>query len=447
MKEKYTPMMMQYLEIKEQNKDAIVMFRLGDFYEMFFEDAKIASKVLDIALTGRDAGAKERVPMCGVPFHAVSSYIQKLIDQGYKVAIVEQLTIPGETKGIVKRGVIQVITPGTVMDEAMNKQDNNFIACFKSFEFNHVVGFADISTGETSVMLIEPNQDALIDVLLSYQVKELVVCQDERAVDLELLQNNYHLLISYASNDQFKEAYKPLFESLKDIKMIQTMSLLFNYLVETQKRDLPYLQKVSLIENQNYLNMDIFTKNSLELLNTIRQNEKYGSLFWLLDHTKCAMGSRLLKQWIDKPLIKLEDIEKRLDIVELLMNSYLERESIKEILKEVYDLERLAARVAYGNVNPRDLKWISNSLKVVPELRHQLLSLNHPLTNELLTDLVDLSKITTLIDMALVDQPPLNIKDGGLIRPGYNAQLDEYLDIRAHGKPVSYTHLTLPTKA
>ena len=173
MKEKYTPMMMQYLEIKEQNKDAIVMFRLGDFYEMFFEDAKIASKVLDIALTGRDAGAKERVPMCGVPFHAVSSYIQKLIDQGYKVAIVEQLTIPGETKGIVKRGVIQVITPGTVMDEAMNKQDNNFIACFKSFEFNHVVGFADISTGETSVMLIEPNQDALIDVLLSYQVKEL----------------------------------------------------------------------------------------------------------------------------------------------------------------------------------------------------------------------------------------------------------------------------------
>ena len=434
MKEKYTPMMMQYLEIKEQNKDAIVMFRLGDFYEMFFEDAKIASKVLDIALTGRDAGAKERVPMCGVPFHAVSSYIQKLIDQGYKVAIVEQLTIPGETKGIVKRGVIQVITPGTVMDEAMNKQDNNFIACFKSFEFNHVVGFADISTGETSVMLIEPNQDALIDVLLSYQVKELVVCQDERAVDLELLQNNYHLLISYASNDQFKEAYKPLFESLKDIKMIQTMSLLFNYLVETQKRDLPYLQKVSLIENQNYLNMDIFTKNSLELLNTIRQNEKYGSLFWLLDHTKCAMGSRLLKQWIDKPLIKLEDIEKRLDIVELLMNSYLERESIKEILKEVYDLERLAARVAYGNVNPRDLKWISNSLKVVPELRHQLLSLNHPLTNELLTDLVDLSKITTLIDMALVDQPPLNIKDGGLIRPGYNAQLDEYLDIRAHGK-------------
>ena len=372
--------------------------------------------------------------MCGVPFHAVSSYIQKLIDQGYKVAIVEQLTIPGETKGIVKRGVIQVITPGTVMDEAMNKQDNNFIACFKSFEFNHVVGFADISTGETSVMLIEPNQDALIDVLLSYQVKELVVCQDERAVDLESLQNNYHLLISYANNDQFKEAYKPLFESLKDIKMIQTMSLLFNYLVETQKRDLPYLQKVSLIENQNYLNMDIFTKNSLELLNTIRQNEKYGSLFWLLDHTKCAMGSRLLKQWIDKPLIKLEDIEKRLDIVELLMNSYLERESIKEILKEVYDLERLAARVAYGNVNPRDLKWISNSLKVVPELRHQLLSLNHPLTNELLTDLVDLSKITTLIDMALVDQPPLNIKDGGLIRPGYNAQLDEYLDIRAHGK-------------
>ncbi len=433
MKEKYTPMMMQYLEIKEQYQDAIVMFRLGDFYEMFFEDAKTASKVLEIALTGRDAGTAERVPMCGVPFHAVNGYIQRLIDKGYKVAIVEQLTQPGVDK-IVKRGVIQVITPGTVMEDAMNFKENNFIACYVSFEFNSVVGFADISTGETSVMMIDKNEEALIDALLSNNIKELVVLENEVNLDHRKLQENYHILISYADNITFKEAYKPLFKQISDMKMIKTMSILFNYLVETQKRELPYLQEVRLIENTDYLNMDVFTKNSLELLTTIRQNEKYGSLFWLLDHTKCAMGSRLLKQWIDKPLIEQTAIEKRLDLVELLIDNYLERESLKEILKDVYDLERLAARVAYGNVNPRDIKWIGTSLKVVPELRNQLQALNHPLTNELLVDLVDLSETTDLIDRALVDNPPINLKDGGLIRSGYSAQLDEFTDARDHGK-------------
>ena len=433
MKEKYTPMMMQYLEIKEQYQDAIVMFRLGDFYEMFFEDAKTASKVLEIALTGRDAGTAERVPMCGVPFHAVNGYIQRLIDKGYKVAIVEQLTQPGVDK-IVKRGVIQVITPGTVMEDAMNFKENNFIACYVSFEFNSVVGFADISTGETSVMMIDKNEEALIDALLSNNIKELVVLENEVNLDHRKLQENYHILISYADNVTFKEAYKPLFKQISDMKMIKTMSILFNYLVETQKRELPYLQEVRLIENTDYLNMDVFTKNSLELLTTIRQNEKYGSLFWLLDHTKCAMGSRLLKQWIDKPLIEQTAIEKRLDLVELLIDNYLERESLKEILKDVYDLERLAARVAYGNVNPRDIKWIGTSLKVVPELRNQLQALNHPLTNELLVDLIDLSETTDLIDRALVDNPPINLKDGGLIRSGYSAQLDEFTDARDHGK-------------
>lgn len=433
MKEKYTPMMMQYLEIKEQYQDAIVMFRLGDFYEMFFEDARTASKVLEIALTGRDAGTAERVPMCGVPFHAVNGYIQRLIDKGYKVAIVEQLTQPGVDK-IVKRGVIQVITPGTVMEDAMNFKENNFIACYVSFEFNSVVGFADISTGETSVMMIDKNEEALIDALLSNNIKELVVLENEVNLDHRKLQENYHILISYADNVTYKEAYKPLFKQISDMKMIKTMSILFNYLVETQKRELPYLQEVRLIENTDYLNMDVFTKNSLELLTTIRQNEKYGSLFWLLDHTKCAMGSRLLKQWIDKPLIEQTAIEKRLDLVELLIDNYLERESLKEILKDVYDLERLAARVAYGNVNPRDIKWIGTSLKVVPELRNQLLALNHPLTNELLVDLVDLSETTDLIDRALVDNPPINLKDGGLIRSGYSAQLDEFTDARDHGK-------------
>ena len=433
MKEKYTPMMMQYLEIKEQYQDAIVMFRLGDFYEMFFDDAKKASKILEIALTGRDAGTKEKVPMCGVPFHSVNGYIQKLIDANCKVAIVEQLTQPGVDK-IVKRGVIQVITPGTVMEEGMIATDNNFIACYVSYEFNAIVGLADISTGETRVMMIDKTSQALVDVLLSNSVKELVILNQEANVDQSLIQNNYHIFISKVENEAFKEAYKPLFTGLNDVKMIRTMSILFNYLVETQKRDLPYLQVVKLIENKNYLQMDIHTKNSLELLTTLRQNEKYGSLFWLLDHTKCAMGCRLLKQWIDKPLINLEQIEKRLDMVELFNDNYLERESIREILKEVYDLERLAARVAYGNVNPRDIKWISNSLKVVPELRNQLESLNHPLTNEILVDLIDLSDITELIDRALVDQPPLNVKDGGLIKPGYNATLDSYQEARDHGK-------------
>lgn len=434
MEKKYTPMMMQYLDIKKDNEDAIVMFRLGDFYEMFFEDAKTASRVLDIALTGRDAGAKDRVPMCGVPFHAASSYIQRLVNNGYKVAIVEQLTVPGEEKGIVKRGVVQVITPGTIMEDVMNFKDNNFIGCCVNNSFSTIFGWADVSTGENNVVEIANSQEALIDVILSNGIKELVIMDSDTTIDTKLLQDKYHVLISRVTDDEPKEAYKELFGELKDLKYIQTMIVLFNYLIATQKRELPYLQKVNLVDNNNYLNMDIYTKNSLELITTLRHNEKYGSLFWLLDQTKSAMGSRLLKQWIDRPLIDRVAIEKRLDIVELLNDHYLQRESLKEILKEVYDLERLAARIAYGNVNPRDIKWVSSSLKVIPEIRNQLESLNHPLTNELLGDLLDMSHITSIIDSALVDQPPINIKDGGLIKKGYNQQLDDYIDARDNGK-------------
>ena len=433
MKEKgqpYTPMMMQYLDIKKDYQDAIVMYRLGDFYEMFFDDAKIASKVLEIALTGRDAGAEERVPMCGVPFHAVNRYVQGLIDKGFKVAIVEQLTLPGEEK-IVKRGVIQVITPGTVMEDAMNNTDNNFIACYAKYDFDAIVGLCDLTTGESRVYKIDTKEETLLDILESNAVKELVKKED---YPLSFLQDRYHIFSSVYTNNTYRKAFEINLKHLNDPKMIETMSLLFNYLIETQKRDLPYLQKTQLVELNQYMKMDIFTKNSLELMSTIRQNEKYGSLYWLLDHTKCALGSRELKTWIDKPLIKQEDIEKRLDIVELLINSYIERESLKAIFNEVYDLERLAARVAYGNVNPRDLKWISNSLKIIPEVRNHLQSLNHPWTNELLGDLVDLSSITNLIDAAIVDAPPLHLKDGGVIKEGFSTELDEYLDIRKHGK-------------
>lgn len=432
MKPKYTPMMMQYLEIKEQYPDTIVMFRLGDFYEMFFEDAKMVSRELELTLTGRDAGAKERVPMCGVPHHASKAYIQRLIDRGHKVAIVEQLEDPSAAEGIVKRGVIQVITPGTVMDN--NDLTNNFIAAIEVFDFHYSLAFCDVTTGEFMVETIEKDQTILENEMISMRVKEIVVPSSTREEVYIKLKNDYHLMISEFDDDKSHLSHEGLLKDINDFKQIKTAALLLNYLEQTQKREIDYIQPIHEIDRKGYLMMDIYAKNALELTETIRAKEKYGSLLWLLDKTKSAMGARLLKQWIDKPLIDLEKINERLDIVELLSESFIERESIKEILKEVYDLERLAARVAYGNINARDLIWISKTLKVVPELKYQLTTLNHPLTDNLASHLIDLSHITALIESAFVDTPPLSVKEGGMFKKGFNEQLDTYLDASTHGK-------------
>ena len=427
MKQKYSPMMMQYLGIKEQNKDAIVMFRLGDFYEMFFDDAMIVSKELELALTGKNAGAKERVPMCGVPFHSASGYIQKLVDNGHKVAIVEQLTDPGK-KGIVERGVVQIVTPGTIFDESMTKNKNNYIACMMIFDFVCTLAFCDITTGEFQVINIDKKDHLLNNQLASMEVKEIVVKSDCT------YNFNDSIMVSHYDNETFNEKYRDIFHNIKDLKEIKVSTLLLNYLIETQKRDLEHLQMIEEINNQDFMTMDLYTKKSLELTENSKDHEKYGSLFWLLDMTKSAMGARLLKIYIDRPLLKKEAIEERLDIVEIFTQQFIQRESIKEILKEIYDLERLSSRIAFGNINARDLKWIASSLKVLPELKQQLYSFNEPLTDQLANQIIDLSHITKLIDDAIIDNPPLTIKEGNIIKDHFNEELDELRYLRDHGK-------------
>lgn len=427
MKEKYSPMMMQYLGIKEQNKDSIVMFRLGDFYEMFFDDAIMVSKELELALTGKNAGAKERVPMCGVPFHSASGYIQRLVDNGHKVAIVEQLTDPGK-KGIVERGVVQIVTPGTIFDESLTQNRNNYIACMMTFDFVYTLAFCDITTGEFQVINIDKQDNILNNQLATMEVKEIVVESN--------CTYSFHegIMVSRYDNETFNEKYQDIFKNIKDLKQIKVATLLLNYLIETQKRDLEHLQIIEEINNKDYMTMDLYTKKSLELTENARDHEKYGSLFWLLDMTKSAMGARLLKNYIDRPLLNQQAIEKRLDIVEIFTQQFIQRESIKEILKEVYDLERLSSRIAFGNINARDLKWIASSLKVIPELKQQLYSFNEDLTNQLADQLVDLSHITKLIDDAIIDNPPLTIKEGNIIKDHFSEDLDELRYLRDHGK-------------
>lgn len=427
MKEKYSPMMMQYLGIKEQNKDSIVMFRLGDFYEMFFDDAIMVSKELELALTGKNAGAKERVPMCGVPFHSASGYIQRLVDNGHKVAIVEQLTDPGK-KGIVERGVVQIVTPGTIFDESLTQNRNNYIACMMTFDFVYTLAFCDITTGEFQVVNIDKQDNILNNQLATMEVKEIVVESN--------CTYSFHegIMVSRYDNETFNEKYQDIFKNIKDLKQIKVATLLLNYLIETQKRDLEHLQIIEEINNKDYMTMDLYTKKSLELTENARDHEKYGSLFWLLDMTKSAMGARLLKNYIDRPLLNQQAIEKRLDIVEIFTQQFIQRESIKEILKEVYDLERLSSRIAFGNINARDLKWIASSLKVIPELKQQLYSFNEDLTNQLADQLIDLSHITKLIDDAIIDNPPLTIKEGNIIKDHFSEDLDELRYLRDHGK-------------
>ena len=426
MKPKYSPMMMQYLSIKEENQDSIVMFRLGDFYEMFFDDAIMVSKELEIALTGKNAGTVERVPMCGVPFHSASGYIQKLVDNGHRVAIVEQLSEPGK-KGIVERGVVQIITPGTIFDESLTNNRNNYIASLEEFDFNYTLAFCDISTGEFSVVNIDKKEKLLLNQLQMMAVKEIVCLPDQ-------VHKFDDILLSPFDNDKYNDKYDKIFSKIKDLKQIKTASLLLNYLLDTQKRELEHLQIIEEINNDDFLTMDMYTKKALELTTNTKNNDKFGSLYWLLDQTKTAMGSRLLKQWIERPLINQIQIEERLDIVEIFTNYFIQRESVKEILKDIYDLERLSSRIAFGNINARDLKWISSSLKVLPELKAQLVSLDEPLIDELANKLVDLNHITELIDKAIVDNPPLTVKEGGLIKDGFNEELDELRYIRDHGK-------------
>jgi DNA mismatch repair protein MutS len=424
-KEKYSPMMTKYLELKKDYQDSIVFYRLGDFYEMFFDDAIVDSKALNIALTGKNAGVSERVPMCGVPFHSAQGYIEDLVKMGHKVVIVEQLTDPKASKGLVERGVVQIVTPGTIMDLKLNEKVNHFIGALGIFDFHYTLAYADISTGEFYCLNLEKDDRKLKNQIETLDLKELVMNQDGYEDD--------SLMISHYDNEHIQDKYKKLFEGVSDLKEIKVASNLLNYMLETQKRDLDYIQPLTEVDQQNYVVLDASTKKALELTKNSNQ-EKYGTLLWLLDHTHSAMGGRMLKSWIDHPLLNKDAIEERLDMVEIFVDNLIERETIKDMINEIYDIEKLASRIAFGNVNARDLKWIASSLQVIPELKHQLLSLENEKLNKLAEQLLDLTPITELIESAIVDNPPLVIKEGNIIKEGYSAELDEYRDAKKNGQ-------------
>ncbi|WLR57574.1 DNA mismatch repair protein MutS [Mesobacillus subterraneus] len=432
----YTPMIKQYLQVKADYQDAFLFFRLGDFYEMFFEDALKASQELEITLTSREGGGEERIPMCGVPYHSAPNYIEQLITKGYKVAICEQTEDPKTAKGVVKREVVQLITPGTVMEgRGLLDKENNFIATVSVFPVN-TFGFAcsDLSTGESRATTITGSIEDLINELSISGAKEVVIESSLSPEIQKKLKERSILALSIEDNTEFNESFSELFADLENEQLRNTASRLFNYLYRTQKRSLDHLQKVSVYKVQQYMKIDYFSKRNLELTETIRSTAKKGTLLWLLDETMTAMGGRMLKQWINRPLINKAEISRRQELVQLFVGQFFERQELREKLKEVYDLERLAGRVAFGNLNPRDLMQLKRSLLQVPSLKHILDSLSHQEASLMADRLDPCEEAADLLEQAIVDNPPISVKDGNIIRDGYDHQLDLYRDASRNGK-------------
>lgn len=428
-KTKLSPMMSKYVELKEQNMDLILLYRLGDFYEMFFEDAIIASRELELTLTGKNAGLDEKIPMCGVPHHAVSVYIDKLIENGYKVAICEQLEDPKKAKGIVKRGIVQVISSGTVIDSnSLNEKENNFLGGI--IDFNHAYGlsYCDITTGEIYALLLPHDSNELISRIVSIGIKEIVVSSEFDKNVTYMLKTNFQIVISlYNDNKQLKE-YEYIYNDLEDIRLKEGVKYLLSYISETQLKDLSHFSKVIVKSDKQSLKMDIHTKRNLELTETLRLKQRQFSLIWLLDKTKTAMGSRLLKSYIENPSVSKKEIKKRYDLIETLLEEFILTSDLRGYLDEVYDLQRLSGRVAFGNTNAKDMLQLKSSIKVLPQIREILLKINF------CDDFQTLSDLYELLDKAIYENPPISIKEGYLIKEGYNQELDELKSLRKGGK-------------
>jgi DNA mismatch repair protein MutS len=446
---KYTPMIQQYLAIKAQYKDAFLFFRLGDFYELFFEDALTASRELEITLTGREGGGEERIPMCGVPHHSVDTYIAQLIEKGYKVAICEQVEDPKQAKGVVRREVTRVITPGTVMEgKLLQDKENNYLLSALMCNAAFALAACDISTGEFHVTEV-PTQSQLFDEIMQYRPSELVLLTGEETLEDEELSEQlalYSIVVTKRSVDMdMKEDTQAGFAALfSDVKcgrestpaMLAASRGLLSYLKETQKRSLDHLHRVNLYEAAAFMVLDQFTRRNLELVETIREKSKKGSLLWLLDQTVTAMGGRLLRRWIDKPLLSKAEIERRQEAVQALLDGWLARDELRTSLKEVYDLERLAGRIAYGTASPRDLVQLKSSLQSIPMLKRTLRELAG--SSEALRDVAGrldhCPDIINMIDTGIVDDPPIVIKEGGLIKEGYHDYLDKLRTASREGK-------------
>ena len=362
-KTKLSPMMQQYMDIKDQYEDCILFFRLGDFYEMFFEDAILTSRVLELTLTGKQAGLDERVPMCGIPHHAYSQYVNELIDKGYKVAICEQLEDPKETKGMVKRDVVQVVTKGTRIDSNIDSKSNNYIANIYDFNYCYGISFADISTGEVYATLLEGENDKVIKEVVKRGFREVIVNETIDREIVDILRSQYEILVSIEKDTDKENEYEYIYKNIEDIRLVKTLKHLINYIIEAKKGDLHHLQQCQIIKQSMYLEFDNNTEKNLELVETIRNRERQYSLLWLLDKCKTAMGSRYLKNTILNPLTDKEKIERRYDLLSTLSTEFILRDDLIKSLDNVYDLERLVGRITYGNLNAKDMLQLKNSLK------------------------------------------------------------------------------------
>ncbi len=439
---KATPMMKQYLELKEQNKESILFFRLGDFYEMFFDDAILASRELEITLTGRDCGLKERAPMCGVPYHSADAYISRLIDKGYKVAICEQVEDPKESKGIVKREVVRTITPGTVVDpDMLNDRTNNYIMIVVENDSGIGIAYGDITTGELNCTEFVNNRCKMtIDEINKIVPSEIVVRTNgnysEELIDAISSFNNTVItrfrdnsFIYNNARDMIKEHFKVYsLDSLglreRDLATI-AVGVFLDYINETQKVSLVHINSLNIYSPQNYMLLDKYTRRNLELVETMRSKDKKGSLLWTIDKSTTSMGARMLRKWIEEPLTDTEQINMRLESVEILLNDMLLREDLKELFKEIYDLERLSSKIVYGNVNARDLIALKSSIGVIPKIKSKIANSESIILKEINSKLDSLENVFELLDSSIIDDPPISIKDGGIIKATYNKELQE----------------------
>ena len=426
--EELSPMMQQYMDIKKDYEDVLLFYRLGDFYELFFEDAEIASRELELTLTGKNAGLKERVPMCGVPHHSVKNYIEKLVNSSYKVAIAEQLEDPKSTKGTVKRGVVQVVSKGTLVDlEYLDSKDSNFIGSIIDYNYEYLITYADISTGELYSETLIHDQNKLINEILNINLKEVLITNDFDIELLNILKNNYNINITI-SDKLLDNKYDFVYKHINDERIINGIKHLFYYLSVKELNNLDHMNEVNIIKHDDYLNMDVHTIRNLELFETLRLKERQYSLIWLIDKTKTAMGARTLKNMMLHPLKDIKLINERLDIVEKLNNEFLLRENLRNNLYEIYDLERLCGKVICGNLNARDVLQIKKSLSVLPNIKNIIKELNFDFEIETHNDLYN------LLESSIYEEPPVTIKEGYLIKTGYNKELDELKELRSGGK-------------
>ncbi len=448
----YSPMMQHYLDTKKDYKDSILFYRLGDFYEMFFDDAILASRELELTLTGKECGQEERAPMCGVPFHAAENYIARLISKGYKVAICEQMEDPKQAKGIVKREVIRVVTPGTVIESnLLDEKKNNYIMSVYKSGIYFGIAVCDVSTGDFRATQIKEtnNFSAALDEISRYSPAEIVVnnLMYDTTEEIAKIRERFQIYISKQEDNKFSNnveeltsKYNVVDESENKIEIndktlcIYAINGLLTYILETQKTNLDHINKIILYNNTKYMCLDINARRNLELTEKLRDKSKKGTLLWVLDKTSTSMGGRRLRRWINDPLLDIEKINKRLNSVKELKDNPILRGDIADLLKKVYDIERLVGKISYGNANARDLISLKNSVKQLPELKKIMSNTESTLLKELYNELDILEDIYNIIDVAIVEEPPISVKEGGIIKKGYNEEIDKLKMATTDGK-------------